>query len=191
MSTLTVAADVVSIPLLPVGKTTLLVAVAIGTASKQQIICNFFETNVSSFQRCNLETTYNMTEEKEIKDNDSVVTKDMDEAYKMNMDKELNKQKNQCELCCSTFSTSLRLLKHLESVHFNLRKWKCEKCMYSTNIKHVLNVHVKVVHDRSRTTIAYAAFRIHRRNVSRVKKRHQLAITYLGKRQRHVTDASE
>jgi hypothetical protein len=37
---------------------------------------------------------------------------------------------------------------------------------------------------------AYTAFRIHRRNVFRVKKRHQLAITYLGKRQRHVTDAS-
>jgi hypothetical protein len=28
---------------------------------------------------------------------------------------------------------------------------------------------------------AYTAFWIHRRNVSRVKKRHQLAITYLGK----------
>jgi hypothetical protein len=38
---------------------------------------------------------------------------------------------------------------------------------------------------------AYAAFRIHRQNVFRVKKRHQLAITYLGKRQRHLTDASE
>jgi hypothetical protein len=38
---------------------------------------------------------------------------------------------------------------------------------------------------------AYMAFRIHRRNVSRVKKRHQLAITYLGKRQRHVTDTSD
>jgi hypothetical protein len=38
---------------------------------------------------------------------------------------------------------------------------------------------------------ANTAFLIHRRNVSRVKKRHQLAITYLGKRQRHVTDASE
>jgi hypothetical protein len=38
---------------------------------------------------------------------------------------------------------------------------------------------------------AYTAFRIHRQNVSRVKKRHQLAITYLGKRQRHVTDTSD
>jgi hypothetical protein len=38
---------------------------------------------------------------------------------------------------------------------------------------------------------AYTAFGIHRRNVSRVKKRHQLAITYLGKRQRHMTDASD
>jgi hypothetical protein len=38
---------------------------------------------------------------------------------------------------------------------------------------------------------AYTAFRIHRRNVSRVKKRHQLAITYLGKKQRHVIDASD
>jgi hypothetical protein len=38
---------------------------------------------------------------------------------------------------------------------------------------------------------AYTAFPIHRQNLSRVKKRHQLAITYLGKRQRHVTDASD
>jgi hypothetical protein len=38
---------------------------------------------------------------------------------------------------------------------------------------------------------AYLAFRIHRQNVSRVKKRRQLAITYLGKRQWHVTDTSE
>jgi hypothetical protein len=38
---------------------------------------------------------------------------------------------------------------------------------------------------------AYMAFRIHRQNVSRVKKHHELAITYLGKRQRHVTDTSD
>jgi hypothetical protein len=38
---------------------------------------------------------------------------------------------------------------------------------------------------------AYTAFRIHRQNVSRVKKRHQLAITYLEKRQRHGTDGSD
>jgi hypothetical protein len=36
---------------------------------------------------------------------------------------------------------------------------------------------------------AYTAFPIHRRIVTRVKKRHQLAITYLGKR--HVTDMSD
>jgi hypothetical protein len=86
-----------------------------------------------------------MTEDKQIKDNDIVFTTDMDQLPKMHRD---NKQKYQCELCRSTFSTSTRLLGHLESVHLNLRKWKCEKCDYSANLKHFLTVHVKAIHDK-------------------------------------------
>jgi hypothetical protein len=54
-----------------------------------------------------------------------------------------------------------------------------------------LGLGILVMLDIGRGGGGYTAFRIHRQNVSRVKKHHQLAITYLGKRQRQLTDASD
>jgi hypothetical protein len=67
-----------------------------------------------------------------------------DQAIKKH--KEQRKTKYQCELCPSTFSTATYLLGHLESLHFNLRRWKCEKCDFSANFKHALKMHVNDIH---------------------------------------------
>jgi hypothetical protein len=57
--------------------------------------------------------------------------------------------KHQCSLCPAKVQSPALLLRHLEAVHFNLRKWKCMFCNHSTNAKSNLNAHVKRIHEES------------------------------------------
>lgn len=54
--------------------------------------------------------------------------------------------KHPCQLCPAKKQSAAGLLKHMESVHFNLRKWKCQLCAHSANNRSNLLTHVKSRH---------------------------------------------
>jgi hypothetical protein len=54
--------------------------------------------------------------------------------------------KHQCQLCSMKMHSPDKLLGHLEAVHFNARKWKCEFCDVSKNYKQCLIKHMKKSH---------------------------------------------
>jgi hypothetical protein len=54
---------------------------------------------------------------------------------------------HQCQLCPAKFKYPTFLRRHLESaVHFNMRRWRCNFCDHSANIRSNLTSHMKKIH---------------------------------------------
>jgi hypothetical protein len=57
--------------------------------------------------------------------------------------------KHRCKVCPAKYPLGIQLLHHVESAHFNMKRWKCRFCDYSCNHGGNFARHMSTMHDRS------------------------------------------
>ncbi len=64
-----------------------------------------------------------------------------------------SKEELQCEFCDRRFAIKCFLDRHKKSVHENIRKYKCDKCVFSTDCKKLLEEHIQAIHSEVKPAI--------------------------------------